>query len=162
PLPLQLFWPAQSWPAPLQAPLPLHSFTPSHFTSASLASPWACTVLALARNKPATAVAMTAPFTMLFMSTSFRCQRTPCPHECIRTSRLLGLRRSACVAAIVKSIDDAPGSGPEFDAGVPAVLLRAVTERVVHGANQLVDGHRPTAVGVELWTGIQRREVESD
>jgi hypothetical protein len=36
PLPLQEFFPAQLFPAPAQLPLPAHSFTPEHFTLASL------------------------------------------------------------------------------------------------------------------------------
>src|ERR1041384_4193042 len=63
PLPLHAFLPLQALSAPPQAPLPLQSLTPEHFTvfAAALSlSPLAC---AFATNKPATADAITAPFT---------------------------------------------------------------------------------------------------
>src|SRR5215471_1803131 len=63
PLPLHAFLPLQALSAPAQAPLPLQSLTPEHFTVFAPAlslSPLAC---ALAAKRPATADAITAPLT---------------------------------------------------------------------------------------------------
>ena len=69
PLPLHAFLPAQSWPAPPQAPWPLQALTPSQCTVllAGVFALCSCAMAPLAMNKPATAVAMTAPFTWFFM-----------------------------------------------------------------------------------------------
>src|SRR5205814_93916 len=69
PLPLQPFFPAQLLSAPEQAPWPLQSLTPAHFTS-----PVSLAVLSAARAAPAanieaTAEARTARF-QFFMATA--------------------------------------------------------------------------------------------
>src|SRR4051812_15741160 len=75
PLPLQAFLPAQSLPAPPQAPLPLHSLRPTHFTfAASLVSFAGAAAAALSAAKApmanieATAPAISVPFFICFVS----------------------------------------------------------------------------------------------
>src|SRR5262249_46517279 len=70
PLPLQPFLPAHSFPAPAQAPCPLHELMPEQYTSPPAFSS-ARALTAPERISPAAAPAITIP-TVLFMPRSFR------------------------------------------------------------------------------------------
>src|SRR5262249_18531861 len=71
PFPLQAFWPAQLPPAPAQAPLPLHSLMPVHFTLSPPALSSARAFTAPLAKRVAAAVAMRIPLLTRFIDFSF-------------------------------------------------------------------------------------------
>src|SRR5262249_32195153 len=71
PFPLQAFWPAQLPPAPAQAPLPLHSLMPVHFTLSPPAFSSARAFTAPLAKSVAAAVAIRIPLLTRFIDLSF-------------------------------------------------------------------------------------------
>src|SRR5262249_42865980 len=114
PLPLQEFCPAQLWSAVPHDPLPLQSLPPMHLTLAASPPPAVSAALATcpAKKRPATAVAINAPFARLFTSV-------------LLWLRVLGPTRAPCARAVAHkyvrgSSSDAPAhtDGPSSPAGV--------------------------------------------
>src|SRR6202030_1938379 len=81
PLPLQPFWPLQSFCALLQELWPLHEFAPTHLVPAPCADPLdvmvpdSCAIAAEAKNSAATAEARIAPLVPLFIVFSCSAER---------------------------------------------------------------------------------------
>src|SRR5262249_8218282 len=89
PLPLHAVFPFQAVLAPAQAPLPLQSLMPEHFTVLALSlllSAFACA--AFAAKSPATVDAMTAPLTTFFNMHPLLCDCSPA--RSVPRGRLIG------------------------------------------------------------------------